>query len=202
MARYRRQARESTGAPTPPHLRNRDVLLRKGQYFTPAALKRTRRQFLLVRLYRGSWHLSCAQSLSRGRGAVGYTRGGSWCAAGGCRRGSANAYAPWFVGGLMKVLCNLWPCARYTTRSHLCAHFESVVLHAVRLIGCITCITSSPSRAPPPAGARRVARIGSAPEGKPGGALERLNGGTGDKLGAVSGQGTAPKPQESPEAAW
>ena len=54
MARTKQTARESTGGrlPTPPHLRNRDVLLRKGQYFTPAALKRTRRQFLLGRLYR------------------------------------------------------------------------------------------------------------------------------------------------------
>ena len=55
MPRYRPQARESTGGkppPTPRHLRNRDVLLRKGQYFTAAALKRTRRQFLLGRLYR------------------------------------------------------------------------------------------------------------------------------------------------------
>ena len=55
MPRYRPQARESTGGkppPTPRHLRNRDVLLRKGQYFTAAALKRTRRQFLLGRLHR------------------------------------------------------------------------------------------------------------------------------------------------------
>ena len=55
MPRYWPQARESTGGKPPPtlrHLRNRDVLLRKGQYFTPAALKRTRRQFLVGRLYR------------------------------------------------------------------------------------------------------------------------------------------------------
>ena len=54
MVRTKQTARESTGGrlPTPRHLRNRDVLLRKGQYFTAAALKRTRRQFLLGRLYR------------------------------------------------------------------------------------------------------------------------------------------------------
>ena len=55
MVRTKQTAKESTGGkapPTPRHLRNRDVLLRKGQYFTPAALKRTRRQFLLGRLYR------------------------------------------------------------------------------------------------------------------------------------------------------
>ena len=55
MVRTKQTAKESTGGKAPPlprHLRNRDVLLRKGQYFTPAALKRTRRQFLLGRLYR------------------------------------------------------------------------------------------------------------------------------------------------------
>ena len=54
MVRTKQTARESTGGrlPTPPHLRNRDVLLRKGQYFTAAALNRTRRQFLLGRLHR------------------------------------------------------------------------------------------------------------------------------------------------------
>ena len=55
MARTKQTARETTGGKAPAlprHLRNRDVLLRKGQYFTPAALKRTRRQFLLGRLYR------------------------------------------------------------------------------------------------------------------------------------------------------
>ena len=54
MVRTKQTAKESTGGkapPTPRHLRNRDVLLRKGQYFTPAALKRTRRQFLLARLF-------------------------------------------------------------------------------------------------------------------------------------------------------
>ena len=55
MVRTKQTAKESTGGKAPPlprHLRNRDVLLRKGQYFTAAALKRTRRQFLLGRLHR------------------------------------------------------------------------------------------------------------------------------------------------------